>query len=663
MGNQLISLSKLFNQNIFRIPDYQRGYAWTKKEYVEFWNDIIGMSNDHPYYMGVLTIDKIPKKVLNDSTWNNNKWLTHGLGYNAFYIVDGQQRLTSLIILLSIIIKKVENSGKSGINFLNIENIKNKYIAVFKDKTSYYTELFNYDSENSSSLFFTKNVLGLKIFDNDSIKMNKYNQNLLDARDYFTSKLNLLSNDEIESLFTKITTKVVFNQYQISHDIDVFITFETMNNRGKNLSTLELLKNRLIYLSTLFKDDAQKQINMRSEVNNCWKKMYDFLGKNPHQMLPDDDFLKAHTSIYFYKEKQKYKKNNLKNGNIFIENMDREFLLNYYFTAKNIKRNKITYQDITKYIMSLNDCIKNWYIINIPQDIGVNKNQDVQIRNYFMKITSLSRKSRSFNMFMIKNQWPIITLLYFSKVNDTKLRLSFLRHLEKYIFVSSMMIYPYGDYDVDKIYNKMISSDDIEDFPNKLKSINDKIIKSDSFKRSIDYISKESSKKGLYIESQYCGFPLQYILDEYLVSLNDKAKQPLNFGELKKLYLGSTTVEHIYPQKVKGTHWNNNFKEYTQSNKDKIKNSLGNLIAMDSLKNEKIGNKDFKLKVHNGNTGYKYGFVDEKNVSSNEKWTYKEIKDRGKQIFYFINEKWNLKIPRDKMNNFIGIGRVKKCDQ
>lgn len=42
----------------------------------------------------------------------------------------------------------------------------------------------------------------------------------------------------------------MFNLHEIEDDFDVFVAFETMNNRGKKLSNLELLKNRLIYLTT-----------------------------------------------------------------------------------------------------------------------------------------------------------------------------------------------------------------------------------------------------------------------------------------------------------------------------------------------------------------------------------------------------------------------------
>ncbi|MBL8892357.1 MAG: DUF262 domain-containing protein [Planctomycetaceae bacterium] len=40
METQLLTLSKIFSERLFRIPDYQRGYAWTDKQLQEFWNDI-----------------------------------------------------------------------------------------------------------------------------------------------------------------------------------------------------------------------------------------------------------------------------------------------------------------------------------------------------------------------------------------------------------------------------------------------------------------------------------------------------------------------------------------------------------------------------------------------------------------------------------------------
>lgn len=61
--------------------------------------------------------------------------------------------------------------------------------------------------------------------------------------------------DGIHKLYLKLTQRLMFNIHEIDDDYDVFVAFETMNNRGKKLTNLELLKNRLIYLTTLYSDD------------------------------------------------------------------------------------------------------------------------------------------------------------------------------------------------------------------------------------------------------------------------------------------------------------------------------------------------------------------------------------------------------------------------
>ena len=58
--------------------------------------------------------------------------------------------------------------------------------------------------------------------------------------------------------------RLKFNYYEIDDSLDVYVTFETMNNRGKDLSHLELLKNRLIYLSTLLHEDDETKGRLRT---------------------------------------------------------------------------------------------------------------------------------------------------------------------------------------------------------------------------------------------------------------------------------------------------------------------------------------------------------------------------------------------------------------
>ena len=104
----------------------------------------------------------------------------------------------------------------------------------------------------------------------------------------------------------------------------MYIAFETMNNRGKRLSNLELLKNRLIYLTTLFKkDDEAVKRKIREDINDTWKEIYGYLGKNKERPLSDDEFLQAHWIIYFG-----YTRTNQDNYT--------NFLLKKYFTQKRV---------------------------------------------------------------------------------------------------------------------------------------------------------------------------------------------------------------------------------------------------------------------------------------------------------------------------------------
>ena len=94
----------------------------------------------------------------------------------------------------------------------------------------------------------------------------------------------------------------MFNLHEIDDDYDVFVAFETMNNRGKKLTNLELLKNRLIYLTTLYDDevfDEKDKSALRKKINDAWKEVYYQLGRNKSVPLSDDDFLRAHWIIYF----------------------------------------------------------------------------------------------------------------------------------------------------------------------------------------------------------------------------------------------------------------------------------------------------------------------------------------------------------------------------
>ena len=156
-----------------------------------------------------------------------------------------------------------------------------------------------------------------------------YTKNLKYAKTFFAENISATYKVEglpgLEKLYRKLTLFFMFNLHEIQDDYDVFVAFETMNNRGKKLTNLELLKNRLIYLTTLFDETRLDEINreqLRKNINNAWKEVYYQLGRNQNSALSDDDFLRAHWITYF-----RYSR---KRGDDYIH-----FLLNK-FSAKSI---------------------------------------------------------------------------------------------------------------------------------------------------------------------------------------------------------------------------------------------------------------------------------------------------------------------------------------
>lgn len=288
MDTELTSLSDLFNRCIYRIPDYQRGYAWEKKEIQDFWDDLEILSNNRLHYGGVITLEPVEESVY--EKWTQDTWLFERRNIKPYYVVDGQQRLTTAMILLSVILDNVKKRFKNEKLDENktVEEIEKLFILETGNGSLNSTLLFSYEKDNNSYGFYVANIIGRdNLVDKEDVYENKYTDNLKYAYDFFYEKCEELNFIQLDQLYCKLTYNFVFNRYVIHSKLDIFVTFETMNNRGKKLSQLELLKNRLIYLTTLYDGiDVGTKTEMRVQINKCWKKLYSYLGELQLKNIP-----------------------------------------------------------------------------------------------------------------------------------------------------------------------------------------------------------------------------------------------------------------------------------------------------------------------------------------------------------------------------------------
>ena len=281
------SLDSLFKEKIFRIPDYQRGYAWQREQLKAFWEDLLNLSSGRSHYTGVLTLKEIPARDIADN--DKEFWLVDDHSYRVYHVVDGQQRLTTFIIFLQALVDFFkalpENNGKPEENLyisesLSLADLQSRYLFKIKPTgDEFRTYKFGYTQDNPSYNYLRFQILGEE--GGGSVQETFYTLNLSNAKTYFTEQFRELHKEEgitgLQEIYKKLTKRFLFNEYVIKDDFDVFVAFETMNNRGKKLSDLELLKNRLIYLTTLYTDDeldAASRKNLRDTINDAWKEVY-----------------------------------------------------------------------------------------------------------------------------------------------------------------------------------------------------------------------------------------------------------------------------------------------------------------------------------------------------------------------------------------------------
>lgn len=141
--------------------------------------------------------------------------------------------------------------------------------------------------------------------DLEAFKTSFYAKNLIDAYEFFKEKISDTPIETLEKMFDALIKKMLFSVVGLNDNrIDPFSSFETINNRGKDLSTLELLKNRLHFVAHKI-CEGKKLEKLQQEINDTYTLIYHDLRQFEDDHL--ESFLK-HFVAYYYGEKGDFKK-------------------------------------------------------------------------------------------------------------------------------------------------------------------------------------------------------------------------------------------------------------------------------------------------------------------------------------------------------------------
>jgi hypothetical protein len=251
----------LGNGRIFRVPSFQRDYAWREEEWDDLWRDILeSAATGQPHYMSY---------VLLQSADTQN-----------FVIIDGQQRFATLSLLALAVLKHLQELVEKG-----VEAIENRQrIAILR------TSFLGYQDPASliptSKLFLNRNIddfyqsFLLRLRSPVSPEALKpAEKSLWKAFLFFYEAISdhfgaAISGQALAGLLNvTVARRLIFTVIQVDDDLNAYQVFETLNARGVRLSTSDLLKN---YLFSIVARISPAEL---SEAERQWQTINDELGR------------------------------------------------------------------------------------------------------------------------------------------------------------------------------------------------------------------------------------------------------------------------------------------------------------------------------------------------------------------------------------------------
>lgn len=239
--SQTEKIGSIFNGNRFIIPTYQRKYSWTDNERKALWQDIEESIKDNMnHFVGTLS-------------FKENKSI--GLSTDTIYeIIDGQQRITTIFILLKVLIEKLKDEKTK-------EALLNAFIG---EENNLKLQPLGEDGEFLKKLLF-------HFEDINPEEINKRSQKFMySAKKTYRAFVNALSPNEIEQRIIFIRDRIEVLVFNVESQAQAVKMFSIINDRGLPLRILDKTKSILMLYSTLHLKEK-----MNNAINDSFEKIFD----------------------------------------------------------------------------------------------------------------------------------------------------------------------------------------------------------------------------------------------------------------------------------------------------------------------------------------------------------------------------------------------------
>lgn len=584
----------------FEIPFFQRAYSWQKRQWKQLIDDVweqiiidvidrIGDKNDEHY----VTMEILEKHLLEHEHYfgaivviekkNSNPAL------KSFLIIDGQQRITTVYLLISIIIELLKEKSDLCDESPNYINSLEKYIIneidpkgddykklkVFSnkgDRLPTYLKIFKENPESPSlpidQQLYVQGNNQIDVFWNYA----KRKLQVLDA-----TQLYVFSQAILKSL------KIVWIPLDEKRDNPQAI-FEGLNDKGMPLSAIELLCS---YLFTPLIDDVTKQ----------------------HENIHNEKWLKSIKKVGNEEDFELYLRNLFSINKPKMIGKGRRLYTNFKSNNKNLSKQEAydTINEIAENIDLFNHIIKPQY----PKY----EHPILEINNILIKIRRTNMSSSTpFILALLKEHKDgriidvdtiaILNILLVLLVRRKVCKLSTTRYI---VFFPPLL-------------NKIINE------PDKIKAFNDLIFKEEL------WVSDQEFKEAFINKSLYRQTELEFVR----LILQEIDKKMESHGQLPD-YSSIDTIEHVVPQTL-DDEWRTYLGDEASDLVESISNSIGNLCLISKSANSFIGQDIFEKKK-NSYTDVSALTRDLKNTTG--KWNIQAIKKRSEYLAEKALEIWS----------------------
>lgn len=589
----------------FEVPPYQRNYSWETEHVDDLWSDLVeAVEMDRDHYIGTF--------LLMDSEKEGN--VVH-------HIIDGQQRLTTLTILLFEIQERLDEAGEEQL----ARKIRGEYIARYGEQ--------KLTLAGDDEKFFRRTVLENVLDDN---RKGERSNALSDAETGSPSQKRLLEakrtlrknlHDGVPSgashetptafyrdLYQKVQSLPLL-EYTVNSRSEAARIFQTVNDRGKDLTDLEITKSYLMHRVSLLEDEDQADSYIGT-IQESFDEIYDSIDNVSSG--PSEDQVQRYHFIMWNPD--------------WGTGYDKRYYQNHLEHIKDHFRSVGNVEEIIDYVHELQRMFSLLdELYNYAEDDNI---ESARVRDHFKNLFVVGR---------LANFYPLLMAAYDQYKRDVISEDDLCRLLgkiETFIVRTYVIEQKSADTGRTRAYPRAreLFYNDQDEVPDSIdpKDVNDVINRLEKYVHDYCSDSRLESTLGEADVYNYYGSrksELRLLLYIYERELELK-KEDIQFKieEVVNNKDDRFSIEHVWPQTPK-----EGFDEETTKLVHDHKHRLGNLALMTPEDNAVQGNSPFEAKKQEF-SGSKIRMLEE--IFANPDWGVDRISKREQNMIRAIRDRW-----------------------